>query len=340
MCMDTSYTYDLSILIRVRNERDALERLLALLNEQHFDGAFELVVVDNESDDDSAQVALSHGAQVFLLPRHLFTYGRAINIGISRCRADLIMLLSAHVWPQQKTFLQSMVDDMKSRPTIDAAYCTQIPAQPIGSAETLRFSMFPTSSCVIDENLVRLRTRNGLSLYQASYFSNSACILRREAVCLCPMRDLPYAEENAFALDLIMRGRSVAYYNSAAVFYEGPVSPSRLYDQSRRQMIAEKLIEDRYGPVFECERGSIRTTLSASVGGALIPVTLIWIAYRIFFDRRYKIGSRALTYDICAVRGVWGRLVGALTWRRFRSTIEMDPVRLRVADTATTQLDP
>ena len=105
-------------------------------------------------------------------------------------------------------------------------------------------------------------------------------------------------------------------------------------------MIAEKLIEKRYGPAFGLGRASMRTTLSAFVDLALIPATLIGIAYRVLFDRQYEIGSRALMYDICAVRGVWGRLIGALTWRRFRRTIEVDPEKLREADMVTKQLYP
>jgi hypothetical protein len=219
-------------------------------------------------------------------------------------------------------------------------YCAQIPEHSIfiGRAETLRFSTFPNRSCVIDDNFVRQRIGDGLSLYQASYFSNSACILRREAAWLCPLRDLPYAEENAFALDLIMHGRNVAYNDSQAVYYKGPVSSKRLYEQSKRQMIAEKLIEERYGSTFGLECVSLYTTLLSLIDVALIPATLIGIAYRVLFNRRYKIGSRALTYDICALRGIWGRLVGAITWWRFRNTMEVDLEKLREADVSTKQM--
>jgi hypothetical protein len=152
------------------------------------------------------------------------------------------------------------------------------------------------------------------------------------------MRDLPYAEENAFALDILIRGRSVAYQNTLAVCYEGPVSSKRLYEQSRRQMIAEKLIEEYYGFAFGLGHKNLYTTLSAFVDVALIPVTLIGIIYRVIFDLRYKIGSRALMYDIFSVPGIWGRLVGVLTWRQSKNTMEVDLERLREADAATRQI--
>src|SRR5258708_37325292 len=87
-----------AVLIRVRNEEHALRRLFECLRVQKLDRPFEVVVIDNESDDGSAEVARAMGARVFTFPRSFFGYGRAINVGVSLCRGDLIGLLSAHSW--------------------------------------------------------------------------------------------------------------------------------------------------------------------------------------------------------------------------------------------------
>src|SRR5436309_14320635 len=73
-----------SVLIRVLNEEHALRRLFECLRVQKLDRPFEVVVIDNESDDGSANVARARGARVFTLPRSLFGYGRAINVGVKR----------------------------------------------------------------------------------------------------------------------------------------------------------------------------------------------------------------------------------------------------------------
>ena len=330
--------YDISILVRVRNESEALERLLSFLQKQNFNGSFEVVVIDNESDDDSAKIALSNGARVFLLPRNLFTYGRAINIGVNRCQADLILLLSAHVWPLEENFLQSIFDNINKLPSIEGMYFKQIPYQVIGKAEKLRFSIFPGSSCVIEKDFVCQQLESGLSLYHASYFSNSACILRREAILNHPMRDLPYAEENAFALDLIIEGKSVAYNNSNVVYYEGPVSLKRLYHQERRRTIAEKLLEKNYGPDFGITQFNVRMKLSSVANVLLIPVTLLKIFYRLLSKGEYKLGSRTLLYDVCSIGADWGRLKGMLNWRKFEKSFELDVNMLQQANKEIKQL--
>src|SRR5258708_20843309 len=88
-----------SVLIRVVNEEHALRWLFECLRIQKLDRPFEVVVIDNESDDGSAKVARAMGARVFTFPRSLFGYGRAINVGVKVCRADLIVLLCAHSCP-------------------------------------------------------------------------------------------------------------------------------------------------------------------------------------------------------------------------------------------------
>lgn len=338
--MTAPLPYDLSILVRVRDECKALERLLSFIQKQKFNGRYEVIVIDNESSDDSAKIALSYGAGVFLLPRSLFTYGRAINIGIDRCRADLVLLLSAHVWPQQPDFLQSIVDDIQKRPAIQGIYFRQITNQPVGKAEKSRFSIFPKESCVIDNNSVVRQLNKGLNLYWASYFSNSACILRRDAVLNRPMRDLPYAEENAFALDLILQGKSVAYNNLPAVYYEGPVSLRRLYEQERRRTIAEKILENKYSAAFGARIPKLSPVLISVAKIVGLPVILFGIVGRFLFLNHYKIGSRPLIYDLCSLGSVWGRFVGLLSWKKFEKSFEFDADKLRDADKAVKQLSP
>ena len=85
-----------SVFIRVRDEAAALQEVMRALAEQIIDATIEIVVLDNESDDESAQVALAAGARVFSLPRQYFGYGRALNLGAAVCRGEIIVLLSAH----------------------------------------------------------------------------------------------------------------------------------------------------------------------------------------------------------------------------------------------------
>ncbi|MEJ7891533.1 MAG: glycosyltransferase [Solirubrobacteraceae bacterium] len=95
-----------SVVIRVRDEAAALERLLRELADQS--AAHEVVVVDSGSRDGSADVARAAGARVLEIPARAFTFGRALNLGAAACVAETIVALSAHAYPREAGWLERM----------------------------------------------------------------------------------------------------------------------------------------------------------------------------------------------------------------------------------------
>ncbi len=98
----------ISILIRNLNEAQALETCLKALALQQVNFNYEIIVVDNESDDNSVAVAKQYGCKVLTMSRQQFSYGGAINFGINHCEAPLILILSAHVFLLNDNFLQQI----------------------------------------------------------------------------------------------------------------------------------------------------------------------------------------------------------------------------------------
>jgi rhamnosyltransferase len=94
-----------SVVIRNRNERRHLERLLRILSRQTMQP--EIVLVDNESTDGSREIAAAHGANVVHLPKSDFTYGHAINVGVANASADTIIMLSSHSLPWGNRFIEN-----------------------------------------------------------------------------------------------------------------------------------------------------------------------------------------------------------------------------------------
>ena len=99
----------IGVIVRVRNEADALARCLELVRAQTGAGAgAELIVVDNDSHDGSAAVARRHGAQVVRIARERFTFGRALNLGASVAQANLLVALSAHAFVPDPGWLERL----------------------------------------------------------------------------------------------------------------------------------------------------------------------------------------------------------------------------------------
>ncbi|WP_438961886.1 glycosyltransferase [Nonlabens sp.] len=94
----------ITVVIRNKNEALALEKLLALLDRFYKDDIHEIIIVDNESSDDSEQVVHKYGATLISIKN--FTYGKALNLGISKSTQPFIALLSAHAYPLGDDFFK------------------------------------------------------------------------------------------------------------------------------------------------------------------------------------------------------------------------------------------
>ena len=326
-----------SVLIRVRNEAPALRRLLACLHRQKLDRPFEIVVIDNESDDASVDVARQMGARVFTFPRSLFGYGRSINAGIKLCSADLVVLLSAHAWPDGEEWLAQMVDGIEGR-AVAAAYCRQIPDRDVTPQERARFKVFSEHDSELDAQELVRRCRLGEDVYEACAFSNSAAIVRREVVRRFPFRDLPFAEDRAFALDCVMAGHAIAYLGSACVAYRQPVSVRNFYRIGLACNIAKHLIRELGSEAIGLDLR--KPELARKIMRLLFtPLEIVGRAAEASLRERSQVW-RAVRY--AAVRGAMalGSVVGELTWQRHQATSRCDVSALLMAERSVTMVVP
>jgi glycosyltransferase involved in cell wall biosynthesis len=318
-----------SVLIRVRNEEHALRRLFECLRIQKLDRPFEVVVIDNESCDESAKVARTMGARVFTFPRSLFGYGRAINVGVKLCRGDLIVLLSAHSWPQGDDWLSRMVNCVEGG-AVAAAYCRQLADGKVCQQEKTRFNVFAEHNYRLDTERLVQRCKSGEDVYEICCFSNSAAIVRREVVLRFPFRDLPFAEDRAFVLDCVMAGHSIAYLGTASVAYRQPATFRNFYRIGWACNISKHLIR-------ELGSEAIGTDLRKSELGRKVvrllgkPLEIISRTIEAILRDKSQLG-RATRYATISCAMSLGCIVGELTWHRYRKTICCDSSVLLIAE--------
>lgn len=112
----------LSVVIRCRNQAQTLEKVLRALALQECPFAWELIVVDNDSTDATAQVARDFGATIVFISRDDYTHGRALNRGLQAARGELVIILSAHSLPLGRHFLTSAIAPFED-PQMAAAIC-------------------------------------------------------------------------------------------------------------------------------------------------------------------------------------------------------------------------
>lgn len=97
----------ISIVIRNKNEANYLERTLSILNKLYKNDFDEIVLVDNYSTDTSVAIANSYNCKVVFIKD--FTYGKALNLGITHAKNDTILSLSSHAIPVGSGFFKSAI---------------------------------------------------------------------------------------------------------------------------------------------------------------------------------------------------------------------------------------
>ncbi|MDP5200684.1 glycosyltransferase family A protein [Flavobacterium sp. DG2-3] len=99
----------ISIVIRNKNEAKALGATLTMLNKVYAEDIDEIIIVDNNSTDESITVAEKFNCKIVKID--VFTYGKAINLGIEIARNNLVLLLSSHAIPVGNSFFKNSLKE-------------------------------------------------------------------------------------------------------------------------------------------------------------------------------------------------------------------------------------
>jgi glycosyltransferase involved in cell wall biosynthesis len=96
----------ISIIIRNKNEANYLSQLLKILDENYADDYNEIIIVDNNSNDTSIDLAKKYNCKIVTIDD--FSYGRACNLGIENTKNEYCVFLSSHSVPFGNDFLKNV----------------------------------------------------------------------------------------------------------------------------------------------------------------------------------------------------------------------------------------
>ncbi len=228
---------DATILIRTMNEAQCIEETLRLIKRQ-IPEPREIIVVDSGSTDGTADL-LRERVDVKLIEilSSEFTFGRALNIGFEAALTDYVVPMSAHAFPCDRYWLKSLLDHF-GNPRVAAVYGRQLAhldawppvrrdylASPFGNE--LRLQLHPDN--VADH-----------------FFSNANAAIRRDLWVRCPFdEELPYCEDWDWARKILQMDYQIVYEPKAAVYHSHNESFWKLYQRTRREYEAQKILYAR-----------------------------------------------------------------------------------------------
>jgi len=112
-----------SIIIRARNEERWIGSCLKSVFEQEYK-EFEVILVDNHSTDGTVSKVLRWSVRVVSVDEYL--PGKSLNEGIKNSSGSILVFLSAHCVPTNKTWLNNLIAPLEDE-TVAGVYGRQEP---------------------------------------------------------------------------------------------------------------------------------------------------------------------------------------------------------------------
>ena len=216
----------ISVVIRARNAASDLQRCLAGLKRQVLPGdtELELIVVDNDSTDETRTVAQRLGAVVVPISRAEFSWGRALNRGIAQAHGAVVLLLSSDAVPADENWMRHMVEPFQE-PDVAVVYGRQLPYPDAPVDERIRLKRtFGTQPITLDK---RQHADNPSA--KGMLASNACAAIRRTVWQTHPYdEETSGGEEGPFTCQALKQGFRCLYQPRAQVHHSHRDSPWKL----------------------------------------------------------------------------------------------------------------
>lgn len=205
------------------------ERFLALLHavakQRNASGVeLELLIVDSGSTDGSVKAARDAGARVIEIDKSSFQHGRTRNLAVNEARGEVVALLTDDSVPASDIWLDSIVEGFAQADDVALVWGPQytLPEHPhfVRREQDEHFNLWGKEDQI---ELQRIGDgADGLAEYEANqgffaYFSDANGAVAKWAWADHPYREVPYAEDQLIAREMLEAGHAKVFHAGAAV---------------------------------------------------------------------------------------------------------------------------
>lgn len=247
----------------------------------------EILVIDSESTDGTADLARGEGFRVLEIPRSDFRHGATRQMGVEMLDgADVIVFLTQDAVLASAEAIARLVSRFDD-PRVGAAYGRQLPRSGAGPIEAhARLFNYPP------ESTVRALENVHLLGFKSIFFSNSFGAYRRSALMEVGgfNKEVNFGEDTIAAAKLLLAGWKIAYAADAQVYHSHEYSIAQEYKryvQVGQMHAAQPWLLERFGNVSGEGMRFVRSQLKMllrdapmQIPGAIVRAASKWIGYR------------------------------------------------------------
>jgi glycosyltransferase involved in cell wall biosynthesis len=210
-----------SVVIPTLDAGEGFAETLAAVRAQQGVGEVDLVVVDSESRDGTAERARRAGARVRRILRPTFNHGHTRNLGVALARGRFVGFLTQDALPADGRWLGALIDALE-RDAAVGAY-SRVVARPGASPlierqvrDDLVHSTRREVKRATRDQIERLAPLERRILF---HFNNVASCVRRDAFARAPFPALAFGEDLAWGERMVRAGEAIVFEPGSLVFH-------------------------------------------------------------------------------------------------------------------------
>ena len=226
---------EVGIILLTKNGAAFLEECLQAIASQESRHNFQILAVDSGSTDATHTILTRHGVQVTQIEANDFHHGRTRNLAASLVAPDVeyLVFLTQDATPLPG-WLDALVDAVASDEGVAGAFSRHVPrpsCDPLLARRILQeWEQVGGKARLVKclDSSVDL-SRDGHAL---AHFSNTSSCVRSEVWQTIPFPDVDFAEDLAWAIQVLERGYCLVYEPDSAVLHSHSGSLSRLFREN------------------------------------------------------------------------------------------------------------
>ena len=214
-----------SIIIRTLNEEKHLDELLSAIECQETDSLdYEVILVDSGSEDNTLQIAASHGCKILHITREEFSFGRSLNMGCEAASGEFLVMVSGHCVPGDGKWLRKLCEPL-IQDKASYSYGKQVGSSSSRYSESCIFAKYyPEQSRIPQEGF---------------FCNNANSAIRKSAWARYQFdEELTGLEDMELAQRLVADGDKIAYVADAWVYHYHVESWRHIKRRFERESIA------------------------------------------------------------------------------------------------------
>lgn len=237
------YMKKISFVIRTKNEERKLESVLCSILNQNSEYEVEIIIVDSGSIDNTLSIAKKYNCKIITIKPEDFSWGYALNKGVSQAQGDTIAIISGHCIFENQNCLQNLYTTYNLNPEISVIYgrqCGDAKEDPFECCDLNHFYPIEDTLKYIENNIYKLTISNACCFFKSSVWEKNKF---DEILQSC--------EDTKWAEDVLNSGYKIGYLSSISVIHSHPLNFIYLYKKVYwRELAMVKIRKEHHSKIY------------------------------------------------------------------------------------------